>query len=311
MRFFIEAWAPEYGTPLAGELEQTAVVPDVDVEVPAARWAPVEPDAEAVGSVLFVDGVRRVDANVWIGEDQPALGICATYAAGAVRCDGEAKVVAAEVRRGLFTSAPEAEDVPTRHGTYEVRATAGESSEQLWLGLQQRMGELEQEVAGRHHDVEMIVADGPLTGRRHIPGAVGYVKTHRVQYLPPALQTVVASLRPGQRTPLFLTTTSWSRYSWYAKLPGGGDSPLGGVVRCEASADQDVASARRVADRVSVTLPRYASASHKDPRAPQNLYPIGGLERELRRRLGDPQLLYRALRAASLADMHRPGSGPR
>lgn len=299
MRFFIEPWAPEYGTPLAGELEQTSVVPDVDVEVPAARWAPVEPAAEPAGSVLFVDGVRRVDANVWIGEAQPVLGICATYAAGAVRCDGEAKVVAAEVRRGLFTSAPGAEDVATRHGRYEVRATSGESSEELWLGLQQRMGELEQEVAGRHLDAEMIVTDGPLTGRQHIPGAVGYVKTHRVQYLPPALQPVVAALRPGQRTPLFLTTTSWSRYSWYAKLPGGGDGPMAGVVRCEASADQDVASARRVADRVSVTLPRYASASHKDPRAPQNLYPIGGLERELRRRLGDPQLLYRALRAAA------------
>jgi hypothetical protein len=40
---------------------------------------------------------------------------------------------------------------------------------------------------------------------------------------------------------------------------------------------------------------------HKDPRAPQNLVPIGGLERELRHRLGDQQVLYRALRAAALA----------
>ena len=39
----------------------------------------------------------------------------------------------------------------------------------------------------------------------------------------------------------------------------------------------------------------------KDPRAPQNLYPIAGLERELRRRLGDPALLYRSLRAAAVA----------
>ena len=43
-----------------------------------------------------------------------------------------------------------------------------------------------------------------------------------------------------------------------------------------------------------------ASSPHKDPRAPQNLVPIGGLERELRRRLGDQQLLYRGLRAAAL-----------
>ena len=33
--------------------------------------------------------------------------------------------------------------------------------------------------------------------------------------------------------------------------------------------------------------------------AAQNLVPIGGLERELRHRLGDQQLLYRSLRAAA------------
>ena len=34
-------------------------------------------------------------------------------------------------------------------------------------------------------------------------------------------------------------------------------------------------------------LTGYASEQHKEPRAPQNLYPIAGLEQELRRRLGD------------------------
>jgi hypothetical protein len=54
-----------------------------------------------------------------------------------------------------------------------------------------------------------------------------------------------------------------------------------------------------LADVVAATIPRFASEPHKDARAPQNLYPIGGLERELRRRLGDPRLLYRALRIAA------------
>jgi hypothetical protein len=62
-----------------------------------------------------------------------------------------------------------------------------------------------------------------------------------------------------------------------------------------------VAEAAQTASRVSATLPRYASARHKDPRAPQNLYPIGGLERELRRRLGDRDLAIRALRRAAVA----------
>jgi hypothetical protein len=55
----------------------------------------------------------------------------------------------------------------------------------------------------------------------------------------------------------------------------------------------------RLADLSVLLLPPLASAPHKDPRAPQNLVPIGGLERELRRRLGDQQLLYRSLRSAA------------
>ena len=67
------------------------------------------------------------------------------------------------------------------------------------------------------------------------------------------------------------------------------------------AAEGTVAEAAGVADQVAATLPRFASQAHKDPRAPQNLHPIAGLERELRRRLGDPALLYRSLRAAATA----------
>jgi hypothetical protein len=50
-----------------------------------------------------------------------------------------------------------------------------------------------------------------------------------------------------------------------------------------------------LADLTATVLPRFASKPHKDPRAPQNLVPIGGLERQLRRRLGDARLIQRAL----------------
>ena len=49
------------------------------------------------------------------------------------------------------------------------------------------------------------------------------------------------------------------------------------------------------------TIGPFASEPHKDARAPQNLYPIAGLERELRHRLGDQAVIYRALRLASSA----------
>lgn len=301
MRFTVESWAPEYGTPSVGQPPDAEVVPDVGVEVAPEDWAPLAPRAERAAEVLFVDGVRRVDAAVWIDEGVgvPALGLCAVYAAGAVRCDGEAEVVDAVVERGLFTAAAGAEALVTRHGSYEVRATAGSTPEELWLGIQQRMGELEGGVAARNSSGGLVVVDGPLSHRRHVPGAVGYVKTQRVHYLPPALRPVLRSLAPGLRTPLFLTTTSWSRYSWYLKLPTEEKGPVAGLARCELAAEGPVAWAAALADQVTVTLQRFASTAYKDPRAPQNLFPIGGLERALRRRLGDQSLLYRALRSAA------------
>jgi hypothetical protein len=70
-------------------------------------------------------------------------------------------------------------------------------------------------------------------------------------------------------------------------------------VRCEATADLAANEVVALADVTAAVLPRYASERYKESRAPQNLYPISGLERELRRRLGDAELLYRALRTVA------------
>jgi uncharacterized protein len=300
MKFTVEAWSPEYGTPIEGEQKDPAVPPDVAIEVPPGEWQPIMPDVAPAPDVLFIDGVRRVDANLWI--EQPdglaVLGLCATYAAGAVRCNGSAEIVGATVERGLFTSAAGTVAVLTKHGSYEVRATTGTTPPELWLGIQQRMGELEGRVAMAHADSELVVVDGPLSHHKLVPGAVGYIKTQHVQYLPSELRWILPGLPVGRRTPLFLVSSGRSAYAWYLRLavaPG----PNGGIVRCEVSADRSPGEAARIADRVTSTLPRFASQEHKDPRAPQNLYPIAGLERALRRRLGDPRLLYRSLREAS------------
>lgn len=303
MRFAVESWAPEYGTSLdGGELEPSAAAVDPSVEVPAADWrplgvGPLEPPAR----VLFVDGVRRIDARVWISDANGATrpGIAASYAAGAVCCDGAATIAAVEVRRAVFSAAPTLAAIRTRAGEYRPCAVAGESPEALSLGLQQRMGELEALVAAQASAADLLVIDGPLNKVPSLAHAVGYVKTHHKSYLSPELAAVVARLGAGQRTPLFVTTAAWSRYSWYARLPGGQGHPWAGVVRGEVSGDLAAVEARRLADLATATLPRYASAAHKDPRAPQNLYPIAGLERTLGRHLGEPALLLRSLRVAA------------
>ncbi len=65
----------------------------------------------------------------------------------------------------------------------------------------------------------------------------------------------------------------------------------------------DIPGAKNVGD-VSFTAPDGLREPTTDTRAPQNLYPIAGLERPLRRRVGDVMLLHRGLRRAGASDLH-------
>jgi hypothetical protein len=280
----------------------------LDLEVPADQWRPLTADTSAPvpQTVLFLDGVRRIDARVWVhgADPQPAPGIAASYAAGLVSCNGSARITDVAVERGLFTAAPDATDLVSRHGLYPARRAAGPGLDQLSLALQQRLADAEVQLAmlfrkDNPDASDLLFVDGPLRGRTHLDRTVGYIKTHHTSYLPAAQAATVAGLAPGQRTPAFGMGTSWRRSSWYLRLPGTPGAPWSGVVRLECSADLPVPEVRQLADLSARLLPPLASAPHKDPRAPQNLVPIGGLERELRRRLGDQRLLYRSLRAAA------------
>ena len=302
MRWAIESWAPEYGSSMDAEgMDTTGPEADPDVEVPAAQWAPVSPTATTPAKrVLFVDGVRRIDARVWAtttgGETR--AGIAASYAAGVVCCDGTAQLRSAQVGRGVFSSLAEADPLVTRCGTYTPMLADGDSVEQLVAELQQQMRALERATAAAVGTADLVVVDGPLS-RPAVAGAVGYVKTHHRSYLSPELSAVVGRLAPGQRTPLFRTVSREPRFAWYARLPGGDGHPWAGVVRGETPGDLPLDRVRLLADLATVTWPRFASVAHKDPRAPQNLHPIAELERALRRRLGDAALLYRSLRLAA------------
>jgi hypothetical protein len=320
MQWSVESWDPAYGLPGAAlDLDESSADVVVDIEVATSDWAPLDVrspgpgDGAQHGAVVFVDGVRRVDARAWVhgpdGSVAPAL--CATYGAGAVRCmpapshhgpsGGSATIAAVLVERGLFTASPHAVDVRTRAGAYPLRTVGSTRTEALPLALQARMAELEIAAAEAacDGDCDLLVVDGPLRGRGHLPNAVGFIKTHQVAYLPLAQHGVVSSLEAGQRTPVFATGTAFSRYACYLRLPGTSNTPWAGVVRLEVPAHLDVTDAVALLARAAGVLPRYASQAHKEPRAPQNLYPIAGLERELRRRLGDEALLYRALRQAA------------
>jgi len=361
MRFSVDGWDPSYGASLElegqleGQLAESTARIDADVEVPAGRWRPVDPDpaGSLPDALLFVDGVRRVEAQLWIDGDalppsagEPTAALCASYAAGVVCCCAAgAHLVVTKLRRGLFSVAPHAGDIRTRAGQYQahhvrVKRAGAPVMTTLSQALQGKLAEVEAiaateargeaalpashppgahppgahqagaHQAGMHppgaHPADsasdLLIVDGPLRGRQHLPRVLGYIKSHHATYLPPELNALVRALAPGQRTPVFHMGTSWDRHSWYLRLPGPAGSPWAGVVRVECAADLPVAEVTRLAGLSQRCLGRFASAPYKDSRAPQNLYPIAGLERELRRRLGDPRLLYRALREAAGPD---------
>lgn len=304
MKYVVEQWAPEYGASAEGaELAESQSTVDVSVELPAEEWRPLTPAdaATAPTELAFVDGVRRVEAQVWLTDgDAPArMGLCASYAAGVVRCNGAATVVDAQVQRSLFADGQALLPIETRHGRFGVRQVASDAPDALSLALQSAMAELEHHVSTGVPADCLLVVDGPLRERRLMEHAVGFVKRQHVGYLPAVVADIVGTLTAGQRTPVFLIGEPFPRWSWYLCLPGERSHTWASVVRCEAGPDRTVDEVRALADACTLALPRFASEPHKDSRAPQNLYPIAGLERELRRRLGDPKLLYRALRAAS------------
>ncbi len=266
--YTVDPWDPGYGVAFSeeldgGALEESSAELNLDLETPSAQWRPVDPDPAVVlpGTVLFLDGVRRIDARVWVHgtRPQPVPGIAASFAAGLVSCDGAARICDVAVERGLFTAAREAAGITAGRVSYPARLAAGPAFDQLSLALQQRLtgAELQLAVTYRAQNQaadDLLVIDGPLRGRTHLDRAVGYIKTHHASYLPPEQAAVVSALRPGQRTPAFTMGTSWRRTSWYLQLPRTSGVPWSGVVRLECSAD--ACCPRWPARRTRIPAPR-------------------------------------------------------
>lgn len=315
MRFSVESWSPEYGIAAdQNAFEEAANSVDATIERPLDQWSGIQPPRqEAPARVLFVDGVRRIDARVWIHDGQRShVGVCASVAAGAVECSSTASaVIAVNVGRGIFAPAASgATSVVTKHATYEYRPTTSDEPQAIYNGIHELMTELEMSAA-IEHSADLVVFDGPLRGRND-PIGVGYIKTQQVQYLPDEVVPILGQLGDGERTPLMLIGGhGFTRFSWYLRLPGPRTQPLAGIVRLELPAVGPITAAIARAEIVSACLPRFASEPHKEPRAPQNLYPIAGLENQLRHRLGDALLLERSLRIEAAASTKTIGAvGP-
>ncbi len=128
--------------------------------------------------------------------------------------------------------------------------------------------------------------DGPLHGIRHRCGLViiGYVKTHHRRMLARKHWVRVSELTVGERSGLLAMADAL--YGCYLRVgdPGPWAGPWSGIARLGRAA------AVEAGDQAAGWLPGFASALHRDARAPVNLTPIAGLERHLHRRQGDARL---------------------
>ncbi|MEX0749641.1 MAG: hypothetical protein WD359_02440 [Dehalococcoidia bacterium] len=307
----VDPWDPGYGSSLELELQlEDDPQQAVELDVEPVDWAPVDPpEVEDLPCCAFVDGVRRIDLRLFAEEASGmAPALAGSWACGVAWSKLPPSVDEIIVGRTLVVGGGLThDDLTPRVGADELRyafvGVAGTTPLDPINGLQNIMREAEAALAQRVFlggAAELLVLDGPLTYFAEGP-VVGMIKRQSRSYLPGDRATILTVLGSGQRTPLFLLGEQrLERYSWYTRLATVRpiDGAMTGVVRLEVATSIGLDNARVLADLTTAVLPRFASVVGRDPRAPQNLYPVGQLERVLRHRLGDAELIKRALELA-------------
>jgi hypothetical protein len=308
MQLKADPWRPDHGVGAEVSFDGEMTHAVVDPTIETADWShAVDPAPCPPRPLVFVDGVMRTEMRVMaVDGDVRAWGLLGSFAAGGVLCDGTAAFVAEDRPIGrslLMGGRMEAYDLEVSFGnsklTFEHKAVTDETPTGLRRGLQRLMLEAEQRLAGELAGSAVVLADGPLNISTD-PRAevVGVVKRMVSAYLEGPQAALLPKLRPGERTPLFaLGNHAVDRYAWYQRLLPQDASwhELAGLVRCEVRMELGPSRAAHIADEIACHLPRFAGRPGVDPRAPQNLTPVGALESRLKHRMGSSLYIGRAL----------------
>jgi hypothetical protein len=278
----------------------------VDATVEEPSWKPIRiSPVQVMPTLYFIDGVRRTDARV-LGWNAEGLvhGVLGTVAAGTVRSEGQnACFEDCRVGRFLILGAGHKRSAIVHIGNtsleFEGFASMTTTPAELGSELQELMRQLEARVAeGVIRDGRLVFIDGPLAYISSLGSVIGVIKRISQPYLDLNRFDLVTRLSVGERTPVFLISDGKrDRYSWYLRVGERRtlDHVLTGIIRLEVRAVVGLESAKHFANTSAASLIRFASTAARDPRAPQNLVPIGALETELRRRMGDPLIIRRAI----------------
>lgn len=311
MQIFLDPWNPEFVPSIQAESPEEGAAPQAQLDIESAEWKPIRP-AFIQSDFIFVDGVRRVEARVILQDEKILYGIFGSAAAGAMMMTsnrlntvGESLIKTAIERYFITGGTALPFEHPLRirpNFEFAPVSVPDESAQAPAQKLQQLMRDAEGKVIdsiSKERENCVIVADGPL----HFPwarqsSAVGYIKSFHEWYLPQSHVPGLGTLEVGERTPLFLIYGQGAqfpdRFAWFVRLskPAECDSPLSGLARLEAACDLGLDKAKKLADR-TVALCGFVAKKYRDPRSPQNLLPIGALEKSLKHLLGESLILQR------------------
>jgi len=314
-RLRVDTWDPEYGS----SFEATDLEPDSDAttaqQVEPVAWMPIVPnEREGHLRIGFIDGVRRIDSRLFAesaGDIAPALA--GSWAVGVAWAQRPPTIGLVRIGRELivggglnYTSLR----VTIGAADLEFKPTSvpGRAPRDPIQGLQNAMRLAESSLAGDLFTTvgfDLLVLDGPLTYFALAGPVVGMVKRQNRPYLSPDQTPVLANLGIGERTPIFcIGEQRLERFSWYIRVGVRRpiDGTMTGIVRLETSTAGGIEAAREIADVTARALPKFATEWGRDPRAPQNLYPVSQLESEMHHRLGDRALIRRAIEATLWRD---------
>jgi hypothetical protein len=303
----IDPWAVEYGAETPGASLPAEDDAQVDIAVECAGWRPITVSPSESGRpMLFVDGVRRIEQRLVVTVGERMLhGAIGSYGVGVVHAaDGHAAFGNYRVGRLVIFGSGEHPGAALTLGpelVFEPIAAADDDPDAPVRALHAQMRMAEELFAnGLASEEALVVVDGPLNiSGPTAGGAVGFIKRLHRLYVPPAQLAVVSSLPAGARSPLFLIRSAgrFGRYAWFLRLgqPLRMESAFTGIVRLEIAESIGLDGALKLASEITARLPRFVPSRTRDPRAPQNLLPIGALEHYLRHQLGDARLIQRRL----------------
>ncbi len=306
----LDPWSAEYGSAFDIEEEEAEEAPNFEVDplVESSNWSHgiVPQPLPFPERVAFVDGVQRIES--WARVDDGESSSVAVLASVAVGCTistpGDASVSVDYISRVLAVGGTTRADslvVPVRGRdlVFETLPATGTGRHGAMQAAAVRRRDLEQTSIQKHlPTTPLVIADGRLNDLSRGPNQLaGIAKTLHQLYLSGEQRALIPRLDAGERTPLFTIKDSWgSRVSWFLRLPHTRaiHHSYAGIIRIEIPLD-DTRSPVDVADMLAHNLPRFASRPEHDPRAPQNLLPVGALEKRLRHELGDQTFIRRAI----------------